>query len=143
MSYEVLTGMGGVTVERDVSATMRDGTVLLADVYRPKEEGPHPVLLSRHPYDKQAALSNFGYAHPAWYAQRGYLVVVQDCRGRYLSDGHFTPFLNESEDGYDTVEWAARLPLGGHDRGQQRGPWSRNGSTQSDQRRAGGCEGGC
>ena len=78
MSYEVLTGMGGVTVERDVSATMRDGTVLLADVYRPKEEGPHPVLLSRHPYDKQAALSNFGYAHPAWYAQRGYLVVVQD-----------------------------------------------------------------
>ena len=110
MSYEVLTGMGGVTVERDVSATMRDGTVLLADVYRPKEEGPHPVLLSRHPYDKQAALSNFGYAHPAWYAERGYLVVVQDCRGRYLSDGDFTPFLNESEDGYDTVEWAARLP---------------------------------
>ena len=44
MSYEVLIGMGGVTVERDVSATMRDGTVLLADVYRPKEEGPHPVL---------------------------------------------------------------------------------------------------
>ncbi|MEC9427554.1 MAG: CocE/NonD family hydrolase, partial [Actinomycetota bacterium] len=69
-----------------------------------------PVLLSRHPYDKQAALSNFGYAHPAWYAERGYLVVVQDCRGRYLSDGDFTPFLNESEDGYDTVEWAARLP---------------------------------
>jgi len=108
--YEILTGMGGVTVERDVSATMRDGTVLLADVYRPKEEGSHPVLLSRHPYDKQAALANFGYAHPAWYAEKGYLVVVQDCRGRYLSDGDFIPFLKESEDGYDTVEWAARLP---------------------------------
>ena len=110
MRYEVLTGMDGVSVERDVAATMRDGTVLLADVYRPKQEGPHPVLLSRHPYDKQAALSNFGYAHPAWYAEKGYLVVVQDCRGRYLSEGDFTPFLNEADDGYDSVEWAARLP---------------------------------
>ncbi len=110
MSYEILTGMGGVSVERNVPAEMRDGTVLLADVYRPKQEGPYPVLLSRHPYDKQAALSNFGYAHPAWYAEKGYLVVVQDCRGRYLSEGDFTPFLSESEDGYDTVEWAARLP---------------------------------
>ena len=71
MSHEKLTGMGGVTIERNLPATMRDGTILMADVYRPKEAGPHPVLLSRHPYNKQAALSNFGYAHPAWYAQNG------------------------------------------------------------------------
>ena len=110
MRHEKLTGMGGVTIERNLPATMRDGTILMADVYRPKEAGPHPVLLSRHPYNKQAALSNFGYAHPAWYAQNGYLVVIQDCRGRYLSEGVFTPFLTEALDGYDTVEWAAKLP---------------------------------
>ena len=102
--------MGGVTIERNLPATIRDGTILMADVYRPKEAGPHPVLLSRHPYNKQAALSNFGYAHPAWYAQNGYLVVIQDCRGRHLSEGVFTPFLTEALDGYDTVEWAAKLP---------------------------------
>ncbi|MEO9177059.1 MAG: CocE/NonD family hydrolase, partial [Gaiellales bacterium] len=100
----------GVSVERGVECAMRDGVVLRADVYRPLAGGSHPVLLLRLPYDKTAANSNFGYAHPSWYARQGYVVVVQDTRGRYTSDGVFTPFEHEARDGYDTIEWAARLP---------------------------------
>ena len=64
----------------------------------------------RMPYGKTTAGANWGYAHPAWYANRGYVVVIQDVRGRYASDGEFTPFVGEAEDGYDAVEWAAGLP---------------------------------
>jgi putative CocE/NonD family hydrolase len=103
-------GMPGVTVERDVPCVVRDGTTLRADVYRPAGDGSFPVLLQRLPYDKTAAESNFGYAHPSWYAQRGYLVVVQDCRGSGTSEGDFYPFTREAEDGYDAIEWAAALP---------------------------------
>lgn len=102
--------VAGSSVERDVAAEMRDGTVLYADVYRPSlGEGPWPVLLLRQPYDKAHAMT-FSYAHPSWYASRGYLVVSQDERGRWSSGGEFSPFRNEMEDGYDTVEWAASLP---------------------------------
>ena len=115
MTIETLPGTA-VTVERDVPATMRDGTVLRADVYRPS--GPAagglgdgvPVLLSRSPYDKRVNVSTFGNAHPAWYASHGYMVVTQDTRGRYTSEGDFYPFAYEMDDGYDTVEWAATLP---------------------------------
>jgi uncharacterized protein len=107
---DALDALLGVSVERGVECAMRDGVVLRADVYRPLGGGAHPVLLIRLPYDKTAANSNFGYAHPSWYARQGYLVVVQDTRGRYSSDGDFSPFRHEAEDGYDTIEWAARLP---------------------------------
>jgi uncharacterized protein len=93
-----------VTIERDVEAKMRDGVILRADVYRPKIEGRFPVLLQRTPYNKAA--SDIG----ARAAARGYVVVVQDVRGRYMSDGEWYPFLHESNDGYDTVEWVAGLP---------------------------------
>lgn len=88
---------------------MRDGTVLRADVYRPAAAGAYPVVLMRVPYNKDVAQA-FVYQHPAWYARHGYVVVVQDCRGRYASDGRFEPFRHEAEDGCDTVEWAASLP---------------------------------
>jgi putative CocE/NonD family hydrolase len=68
------------------------------------------VLLMRTPYGKLHAQANTGYSHPSWYAAHGYVVAVQDCRGRWASDGEFVPFLNEAEDGYDAVEWAAGLP---------------------------------
>jgi uncharacterized protein len=97
-----------VEVERDVPSRMRDGTILYADVYRPKGEGPWPVLLMRHPYDKTQA-ENLSYAQPTWYARYGYLVVVQDCRGRCQSEGEWYPFKHEESDGYDTVIWAAGL----------------------------------
>ena len=104
-----LPGLPQVTMQRNVPCRMRDGVTLYADVYRPAGEGPFPVILMRLPYDKTQA-ENITYSHPSWYAQRGYMVVVQDVRGYWASEGEFTPFLNEAEDGYDTIEWAARLP---------------------------------
>ena len=101
--------LGGVYVERDVPAQMRDGTVLYADVYRPDASGDYPVLLLRGPYDKNVAQAVV-YEHPAWYARHGYIVVIQDVRGRFASDGEFDPLRYEAEDGFDTVQWASQLP---------------------------------
>jgi uncharacterized protein len=95
-----------VKVERDVSAKMRDGATLRADIYRPDADGKFPVLLQRTPYNKTGWSMNFAYLAAA----RGYVVVIQDVRGRYTSEGVWYPFIHEAEDGYDTVEWAAALP---------------------------------
>ena len=84
---------------------MRDGVALRADIYRPKAQGKFPVLLQRTPYDKTNPMS---FAVEA--AQRGYVVIIQDVRGRFRSEGEWYPFQHESRDGYDTVEWAAALP---------------------------------
>src|SRR5438105_518328 len=94
-----------VSVERNVLMKTRDGVTLRADVYRPAGEGTFPVLLQRTPYNKQNA-AEFGRMAVA----RGFMVVVEDVRGRYESDGEWYPFKHEIEDGYDTVEWAAALP---------------------------------
>jgi hypothetical protein len=91
------------------SMTTRDNVRLDADVYRPAGPGPHPVLLMRQPYARAIA-STPVYAHPSWYARQGYIVVIQDVRGRGTSEGEFRPFEHEAEDGRETVEWAARLP---------------------------------
>lgn len=104
-----LPGEPAVTLEADVPCRMRDGVTLMADVYRPVGDGPFPVILIRLPYDKSQA--EFGvYYHPAWFARHGYLVVSQDCRGRWRSEGDWYPYRDETNDGYDTIEWAARLP---------------------------------
>jgi uncharacterized protein len=95
----------GVIVERNVPATMRDGVVLYADIYRPDSPGKFPVILERTPYNKDGGL---GFGVKA--AQRGYVAIIQDTRGRYTSEGEWYPFKHESQDGYDTVEWAAKLP---------------------------------
>lgn len=87
----------------------RDRTRLDADIYYPDAEGEFPVLLMRQPYGRAIA-STVVYAHPSWYAAHGYIVVIQDVRGRGSSAGDFTLFANEIEDGYDAVEWAAQLP---------------------------------
>ncbi len=94
-----------VTIEHGVAVKMRDGLTLRADIYRPKAPGKFPVLLERTPYDKRGA-ADFGLKAAA----RGYVVIVQDVRGRYTSEGEWYTFKHESEDGYDTVEWAAALP---------------------------------
>ena len=69
-------------VERDVEMTTRDGVTLRADVYRPAEAGPLPVLLQRTPYGKAG-----GGVFALLAAERGYAVVIQDTRGRWASDG--------------------------------------------------------
>jgi uncharacterized protein len=102
-------GTCSYTKSPNVPARMRDGTILYADVYRPKVEGTMPVLLMRLPYDKSVA-QTYVYASPAFYAEHCYLVVIQDVRGQYTSQGFFYTFRNEARDGYDTVEWAAKLP---------------------------------
>lgn len=88
--------------------TLKDGTRLDADVYRPAVSGSYPVLLQRQAYSRRIACS-ICYAHPAWYASHGYIVVVQDVRGRGTSEGTFRPGETEIEDGAESVEWAARL----------------------------------
>jgi hypothetical protein len=100
-----------VLVERDVKVAMRDGARLATDVYRPRGDGPWPVLVERTPYGKSFAWFTAGLiVNPLVAVERGYAVVVQDTRGRNGSQGPFEPFVHEADDGYDTVEWAAEQP---------------------------------
>jgi putative CocE/NonD family hydrolase len=94
-----------ITVEPGVTMKTRDGVTLRADIYRPAAEGKYPTLLQRTPYNKDGAAE---FARKA--VARGYMVVVQDVRGRYSSEGEWYVFKHESDDGYDAVEWAAALP---------------------------------
>lgn len=87
----------------------RDGVRLDADVYYPDTPGEFPVLLMRQPYGRAIA-STVVYAHPTWYAAHGYIVVIQDVRGRGTSEGTFDLFAHEIDDGEDTVNWVATLP---------------------------------
>ena len=80
----------------------------MSNVYRPADGGPYPVLLARMPYGKDLPFDST-YLDPEA-VRRGYIVAIQDVRGRYASEGKFTPFVREFEDGYDSVEWAAKLP---------------------------------
>ena len=101
----VAHGLGAVQVERDVPVPMRDGVILRAHVFRPDTPGPYPVLVLRTPYGK-------GNQADA-YVKAGYIVVLQDARGRHASDGRYESFYradtHDAVDGYDTVEWAAKL----------------------------------
>jgi hypothetical protein len=94
-----------IVVERNVAMQTRDGVTLRADIYRPSGDETFPVLLQRTPYNKE---NTAAFARRA--AARGYMVVVQDVRGRFASEGEWYTFKHESEDGYDAVEWAAVLP---------------------------------
>ncbi|MEM9511840.1 MAG: CocE/NonD family hydrolase [Cyanobacteria bacterium P01_E01_bin.48] len=99
-----------IDVDRLQSVPMRDGIVLYADIYRPRQrDRPLPVLLMRLPYGREIA-STVVYAHPSWYAAQGYIVVIQEVRGCGRSQGVFEPFRHEVEDGIDTVQWCRDLP---------------------------------
>jgi uncharacterized protein len=98
-----------VTGPETIAMTTRDGLRLDADVYRPDQGGPYPVLLMRQPYGRRIA-STVVFAHPRWYAAHGYIVVIQDVRGTGSSEGVFRAFETERDDGADAVAWAARLP---------------------------------
>jgi len=101
-----------ITIQKNVPAEMRDGTTLRADIYRPGGEaadGPYPVLLTRQPYGKELPIAT-DYMDAVKAAGRGYIVAIQDVRGRFDSEGEWNPSVYEFEDGYDSVEWAASLP---------------------------------
>jgi len=90
-----------------------DGIRLATRLWRPDPDGPHgmgpwPVLLMRQPYGRAIA-STVTYAHPAWYAAQGFLVAVQDVRGRGDSEGEFRGFAGEAADGPTAVRWARNL----------------------------------
>lgn len=104
---------GPHAVERVMNRTMttRDGKTLLSDVYCPVGAGDDlPTLVRRTPYGKNEndLALEFNEAH--YFASHGYLVVVQNTRGRYGSEGKWYPFVYEAQDGYDAIEWAAALP---------------------------------
>ncbi len=95
--------------KQTASMFTRDGVCLDADVYLPEAAGDFPVLLMRQPYGRKIA-STVVYAHPSWYAAHGYIVVIQDVRGRGTSQGDFHLFTSETTDGVDAIAWAAQLP---------------------------------
>src|SRR5437870_960720 len=115
-----------VLVERDVKVAMRDGIKLACDVYRPAHAGQtvpgtFPVLLERTPYGKgHPSRSDVSRRHQeqaksradvaAFFVQQGYVVIYQDCRGRYGSEGVFRKYLDEATDGYDTCAWIVQQP---------------------------------
>jgi len=98
-------------VSTDLMIPTRDGKRMATDVYRPARYGvpvtqPLPVLLNRTPYNK-AALAELA----VWYAERGYVVALQDTRGRYKSEGTFSKVQPaDATDGYDVIEWLAKQP---------------------------------
>ena len=109
-----------VVIHRNVMIPMRDGIRLATDIYRPAQGGqpvqtPLPVIFERTPYDKAGTpRSELSVAEPEPKSRRdlavllvrqGYVVIWQDCRGRYASEGRFTKYVNEAEDGFDAMVW--------------------------------------
>lgn len=99
--------MRAMIEERNVRVPMRDGVALAADIWRPDIDRPVPVLVSRTPYGREMLAFT---AEPEVLAAAGFAVVLQDCRGRFGSEGEWGYFSCEVDDGYDTVEWAAAQP---------------------------------
>ena len=110
-------------VERafSVDIAMRDGIQLATDIYFPPSgHGPWPVILERTPYDKRGTNhADMTRAAPVprskpqmaqLFAAQGYVVILQDCRGRFGSEGTFTKYVNEGQDGIDTMAWIADQP---------------------------------
>jgi uncharacterized protein len=94
-----------VMVERGVRVPMDDGVELAADVYTPAGTGPHPTILVRSPYGRGGPL---GLLLGRVFAERGYRVVMQSCRGTFGSGGVFEPNFHERADGQATIRWIAR-----------------------------------
>ncbi|MGZ6368387.1 MAG: CocE/NonD family hydrolase [Ktedonobacteraceae bacterium] len=97
-----------IHLEFDQRVPMRDGITLSADIYRPIDSlhtsKKYPVILTRTPYMK---LNERMLVSAKYFAERGYVFVAMDVRGRGDSDGTFVPYLNEGKDGYDAIEWCA------------------------------------
>lgn len=91
-----------IKIDRNFLIPMSDGTLLTSDVFRPKKEERFPVIILRTPYGKD----NRDHTYPeiaSVFASQGYVVIIQDVRGRYGSEGDYTPFINEERDGKDTL----------------------------------------
>jgi uncharacterized protein len=96
-----------VRIENDVRVPMRDGVTLSVDISRPDVDGRFPAILIRTPYNNNTEQA---VAQGKWFAERGYVVIQGDVRGKFDSGGDFYPFKNEPDDGFDTDEWIAKQP---------------------------------
>jgi len=102
--------MRDVKILYNVPCTLRDGTVLYADVYRPNDDKPYPAIVNRTPYLKDNLGPVAGYLRAPEFAAAGYNVVIQDVRGTGHSEGICDPAGHQDEDGYDTIEAIAAMP---------------------------------
>jgi hypothetical protein len=110
MSYPLENQM---IAEFNVPVEMRDGIVLRANIYRPNQEGKWPVLLHRHPYNKDTPPISFGLYDISRAVRQGYVVIVQDTRGRFASEGKWeliSTSEQEASDTFETIQWASTLP---------------------------------
>jgi hypothetical protein len=92
---------------KEEMVAMRDGVRLATSIYLPEGDGPWPVVLTRTPYGKDMM---YGPGTHKEYLKSGYARVVQDSRGKGKSQGKYAAFVDDMEDGYDTVEWIAKQP---------------------------------
>jgi uncharacterized protein len=99
-----------VETERGVTLTTSDGVQLFSDIHRPRASGPTPTILVRIPFSRSLRNTLGADAIAAFWASRGYTVVVQGTRGRYDSGGAFYPLRHERQDGIETLQWLARQP---------------------------------
>jgi len=110
-----------VRIDRSVMIPMRDGVRLSTDLYFPLgAEDKLPVILIRTPYNKKEWRDSLAADAPAFFARyygvasmfaaQGYIVAVQDIRGKFESEGIFTVSANDRKDGYDTITWLAQQP---------------------------------
>jgi predicted acyl esterase len=134
----VQQALDDIVVDRDVAVPLRDGVIMRVNVHRPQGPGPFPVILSEHPYGKDAtpgnsrsgrslnlqyrimnqpeplafsSLTGWEAPDPAWWVRQGYAVINADMRGAGSSDGVGSMFTDdEARDVYDLIEWAAARP---------------------------------
>ncbi len=106
----VTPGDGSDPVDQSVLVRMRDGVALNTHLFFPKSISRDglPTVVLRTPYRFPGSGDDYYRQSAAFHASRGYAFVLQDCRGRFGSEGTFVPFQNEIEDGADTVEWIAK-----------------------------------
>lgn len=97
-----------VSTQHGVAMKTRDGVVLRADIHRPIGLVKAPTILARIPFTDTLWNRTRSDVISRFWAKRGYVVVVQGTRGRYRSDGEFTPMVHERQDGLDTLAWLAR-----------------------------------
>src|SRR5882724_4105265 len=107
--------------KKEVTISMRDGVKLFTSIYSPKDQSEkHPILMKRTPYSCQPygeKYIDFWTTHLIKYCKEGYIMVIQDVRGRWMSEGEFVdvrPFnprkktkqdIDEASDSYDTIDW--------------------------------------
>jgi uncharacterized protein len=99
-----------VSVAKNEMVRMRDGVQLATDIYRPARngsaiDGKFPVILDRTPYNKDSISAAANYLVP-----HGYVVIAQDVRGRYRSEGRWFPIRDDPNDGFDLAKWIGSQP---------------------------------